>query len=90
MILGLLCLLFTYTFYLLLVYKLYLFLSSVEKIMLNSRTRLLRVKRNTVNPTVYEILFLLIVFLNLFLRNGIMEENMIYSTNYDVNFVEKK
>ena len=55
--------------------------------MLNSRTRLLRVKRNTVNPTVYEILFLLIVFLALFLRNGIMEDNMIYSCNYDVNSV---
>ena len=55
--------------------------------MLNSRTWLLKVKRNTVNPTVYEILFLLIVFLTLFLRNGIMEDNMIYSCKYDVNSV---
>ena len=58
--------------------------------MLNSRTRLLRVKRNTVNSTVYEILFLLIVFLTLFLRNGIMEDNMIYSCKYDVNSVGKE
>ena len=57
--------------------------------MLNSRTQLLRVKRNTVNPTIYEILFLLIAFLTLFLRNGIMEDNMIYSCNYDVNYVGK-
>ena len=55
--------------------------------MLNSRTRLLRVKRSTVNPMVYEILFLLIVFLTLFLRNGIMEDNMIYSCKYNVNSV---
>ena len=55
--------------------------------MLNSRTRLLRVKRNTVNSTVYEILFLLIVLLTLFLRNGIMEDNMIYRCKYDVNSV---
>ena len=55
--------------------------------MLNSRTWLLRVKRNTVNPTVYENLFLLKVFLTLFLRNGIMEDNMIYSCKYDVNYV---
>ena len=57
--------------------------------MLNSRTQLLRVKRNTVNPTVYEILFLLIVFLTLFLRHGIMEDNMIYIFNSNVNFVGK-
>ena len=55
--------------------------------MLNSRTWLLRVKRNTINLKVYEILFLLIVFLSLFLRNGIMEDNMIYSCKYDVNSV---
>ena len=57
--------------------------------MLNSTTWLLRVKRNNVNPTAYEILFLLIVFLTLFLRNGIMEDNMIYSSTYDVNSVGK-
>ena len=55
--------------------------------MLNSRTRLLRVKRNTVNPIVYEILFLPIIFLTFFLRNGIMEDNMIYSCKSDVKSV---
>ena len=55
--------------------------------MLNFRTQLLRVKRNTVNTTVYENLFLLKVFLTLFLRNGIMEDNMIYSCKYDVNSI---
>ena len=55
--------------------------------MLNSRTRLLRVKRNTINHTVYENLFMLKVFLTLLLRNGIMEHNMIYSCKYDVNSV---
>ena len=57
--------------------------------MLNSRSRLLRVKINTVNPTIYEILFLLIVFLTLFLRNGITKDNMIYSCKYDVNSIGK-
>ena len=58
--------------------------------MLNSISRLLRFKRNTINPIVYEILFLLKVFLTLFLRNGIMEDNMIYSCKYDVNSVGMK
>ena len=55
--------------------------------MLNSRTWLLRVKRNTVNPTVYEILFLLKVFLTMFVRNGIIEDKIIYSCTYDINSV---
>ena len=55
--------------------------------MLNSRNRLLRVKRNTVNPTVYEILFLLIVFLTLFLRNRIMKDYLTYNYKYDANSV---
>ena len=71
----------------LLLCKLYLLLSSVKKIIINSSTWLLRVKRNIVNPTTYEILFLLKVFLTLFVRNGIIEDNMIYSCTYDVNSV---
>ena len=55
--------------------------------MLTSRSWLLRVKRNIVNPTVYEILFPLKVFLTLFVRNGIIEDNMNYSCTFDVNSV---
>ena len=44
-------------------------------------------KENTVNPTAYEKLFFLKVFSILFLINGIMDDSMICSCTYDVNFV---
>ena len=55
--------------------------------MLISRTQILRVKRNTVNPTVYEILVLAYSINNSVFQNRIKKDYMTYRYKYDANSI---